>query len=100
MNKQTELKFPNRWGGPRKRAGRPRGTRVSHRARARFEKPTPVHVTVRVRRHVWNLRSARCYRRIGRCLELACGRLGLRVIEYSVLGNHVHLILDADSSEA
>jgi len=57
-----------------------------------------VHVTVRVRRHVWNLRSSRCYRRIGRCLERACGRLGLRVIEYAVLGNHVHFIVEADST--
>jgi REP element-mobilizing transposase RayT len=49
---------------------------------------------------VWNLRSRRCHRRIGECLEQACGRLGLRVIEYSVLGNHVHFIVEADDSVA
>ncbi|TMA21432.1 MAG: hypothetical protein E6J88_15785, partial [Deltaproteobacteria bacterium] len=65
-----------------------------------FAKPTPVHVTVRVRRHVWNLRSRRCYRRIAGCLEEAVGRFGLRVIEYSVLGNHIHLIVEANSAEA
>ena len=59
-----------------------------------------MHVTVRVRRHVWNLRSGRCCRRIARCLEDAAGRLGLRIIEYSVLGNHVHFIVEADDSDA
>ena len=57
-------------------------------------------MTVRVRRHVWSLRSGRCYRRIGRCLEQAAGRFGLRVIEYSVLGNHVHFVVEADDSRA
>lgn len=100
---QPELPFrkvKKRWGGEREGAGRPRGSRASHHARPRFEKPTPVHATVRVRRHVWNLRSRRSYRRIGECLEKACGRLGLRVIEYSVLGNHIHLIVEADDNLA
>lgn len=73
---------------------------MTHHSRPKFKKATPVHVTVRVRRHVWNLRSRRCYSRVGRCLEEAAGRFGLRVIEYSVLGNHVHFIVEADSSEA
>src|SRR5207244_7636675 len=33
-------------------------------------------------------------------LAEASGRLGLRVIEYSVLGNHVHFIVEADDTEA
>ena len=97
---QPDLPFKKSWGGRRERAGRPKGTRVSHHLRPRFDKPTPAHVTVRVRRHVWNLRSRRCFRRVGECLEQACGRFGLRVIEYSVLGNHIHLIVEADSTEA
>ncbi|MGZ6142276.1 MAG: transposase [Myxococcales bacterium] len=97
---QRDLPFPKPRGGKREGAGRPKGSRVSHHQRPRFGKATPVHVTVRVRRHVWNLRSRRCYRRIGECLEQAAGRFGLRVIEYSVLGDHVHLIVEADSAEA
>jgi putative transposase len=100
MNEQQELPFKRGRGGRRKGAGRRRGTRASHHARPRFEKPTPVHVTVRVRRHVWNLRSRRCHRRIAHCLEEAVGRFGLRVIEYSVLGNHIHLIVEADDAQA
>jgi putative transposase len=87
-------------GGPREGAGRKRGSRVSHHGRPKFARPTPVHVTVRVRGHVWNLRSRRCHRRISRCLEEAAGRFGLRVIEYAVLGNHVHLVVEADGAEA
>ena len=99
MARQTELPFRS-WGGRRKGAGRKRGTRASHHKRPRFARPTPVHVTLRVRRHVWNLRSRRCHLRIAGCLEQAAGRLGLRVIEYSVLGNHVHFIVEADDSES
>ena len=75
-----------------------RGTRASHHARPRFDKPTAVHVTVRMRWNVWNLRSRRCHSRISGCLEEALGRFGLRVIEYSVLGNHIHLIVEADDA--
>src|SRR6266571_7406987 len=99
MSVQQDLPFPRPRGGRRKGAGRKRGTRASHHARPQFEKPTPVHVTARVRRHVWNLRSRRCYRRIGDCLAEAAGRFGLRVIEYSVLGNHLLFIVEADDTE-
>jgi REP element-mobilizing transposase RayT len=57
-----------------------------------------VHVTLRVRRHVWNLRNSRCFRRIESCFRAACGRFGVRLIEFSVQGNHVHLIVEADDS--
>jgi REP element-mobilizing transposase RayT len=97
---QQSLPFPAGRGGRREGAGRKRGRRVSHRGRPKFARATPVHVSVRVRSHVWNLRSGRAYRRISKCLELALGKFGLRVIEYSVLGNHLHLIVEADSSES
>ncbi|MGZ6142840.1 MAG: transposase, partial [Myxococcales bacterium] len=100
MPRQTRLAFERRWGGKREGAGRPKGARVSHHERPRFARPTPVHVTARVRPHVWNLRSRRCHRRIAACLEAALGRFGLRVIEYAVLGNHVHFIVEADDAAA
>jgi REP-associated tyrosine transposase len=100
MTSRQQLPLIRLWGGKRRGAGRPPGGRASHHPRPRFGKPTPAHVTVRVRRHVWNLRSRRCHRRIEECLARACGRLGLRVIEYAVLGNHLHFIVEADDSEA
>src|SRR5882724_1676734 len=99
---QLSLTLPSR-GGRRRGAGRkPKGPRslVSHRARPRFEKPTPVLVTMRVDRHVWNLRSRRCFRAIAACFETSLGRFGLRLIEFSVLGNHLHLIVEADDTES
>jgi len=95
--RQRQLPFH---GGPRTGAGRPRGNRVSHHQRPHFARVTPVHVTLRVKQHVWNLRSARSWRRIRRAFEKARGRFGARLIEYSVQGNHLHLIVEADGSDA
>ena len=100
--KQLPLPLPRR-GGKRRGAGRKRkGPRalVSHRARSRFDKPTPVHVTLRVREEVWNLRSGRAFRRIRACFEKSCGRFGSRLVEFSVQGNHLHLIVEADSNQS
>ena len=99
---QLGLDFVQR-GGRRKGAGRKTtGSRalVSHKARPRFDKPAAVHVTVRFGEHVWNLRSQRSYRLIKACFADALGRFGLRIIQFSVQGNHVHLIVEADSSAA
>ena len=79
----------------RSHAGRPRGTRVSHAARPRFARRAPVHVTLRVRNTVWNLRSGRSFRRIRSAFEKARGRFGMRLIHFSVQGNHLHLIVEA-----
>jgi putative transposase len=49
---------------------------------------------------VWNLRSRRCFRVIETSLAEAKDRFGLRIIEFSVLGNHLHLVVEADSSAA
>ena len=54
---------------------------------------------MRVDRHVWNLRSRRCFG-FAACFETSLGRFGLRLIEFSVLGNHLHLIVEADDTES
>ena len=97
--RQEELRF-RQHGGRRKGAGRPRGSRVSHAGRPQFDRVTPAHVTLRVRAHVWNLRSGRSFRRIESCFAKARGRFGLRLIQFSVQGNHLHLIVEADCSAA
>ena len=100
---QLQLALPQ-WGGRRNGAGRKvaPGERagVSHKARPRFDKAAAVHVTLRVADHVWNLRSQRAFRRIEACLADALGRFGLRVVQFSVMGNHIHLIVEADSSRS
>ncbi len=91
------------WGGKRKNAGRkPSGERagVSHLSRERFARTLPVHVTVRMANHVYDLRTRRCFSVIGRALVAAGDRFGVRVVQFSVQGNHVHLVVEAASSEA
>ena len=102
MRGQLSLELPVR-GGKRTGAGRrPKGGRalVSHAARPRFSKATPVHVTLRVRQEVWNLRSARSWRRIRGAFANACGRFGMRLIQFSIQGNHIHLLVEADNDRA
>jgi REP element-mobilizing transposase RayT len=99
---QLALSLPQR-GGKRRGAGRkPQGRRagVSHKARPKFDKPAAIHVTLRVADDVWNLRSRRCFELIEACFADALGRFGLRIVEFTVLGNHMHLIVEADSDSA
>jgi len=91
------------WGGKRKRAGRkPNGDRagVSHLARERFGRLLPVHVTVRVASHVYNLRSRRCFSVLAKAFAKAAERLGMRIVQFSVQGNHVHVVVEAESNAA
>jgi REP element-mobilizing transposase RayT len=97
--RQQELKFKSH-GGRREGAGRPKGHRVSHAARARFEQPAALHITLRVAAHVWNLRSSRSWRVLRRCFGASRGRFGVRLIHFAVLGNHLHLIVEAEDSGA
>jgi len=99
MQAARQLEFPSH-GGRRAGAGRPRGHGVSHDARPHFDRASAAHVTLRVAEHVWNLRSGRCFRVIHAALAAAKDRFGLRVIHFAVLGNHFHLIVEADSSES
>src|SRR5262252_7815971 len=99
---QMVLPLPRR-GGKRRGAGRkPKGDKalVSHMARPRFDRVTPSHVTLRVKKGLPSLRSSRRFAAITACFGKARGRFGLRLVEFSVLGNHLHLIVEADSSEA
>jgi len=100
--RQGNLRFRT-WGGKRKGAGRkPKGDRagVSHRMRERLTGRHPVHVTMRVRKEVWNLRSRRAYRVIERALSRGASRFGMRLTHHSVQGNHLHLIVEANDARA
>jgi len=97
--KQLALQIPQR-GGKRKGAGRKRKAprpRVSHKARPRFDKAAAILVTLRIASGIWSLRTRRCFEVIEGCFAGAQERFGLRVIEFSVLGNHLHLLVEAES---
>ncbi len=91
------------WGGKRKGAGRkPKGERagVAHVERAVLAKRFPVHATWRMERGVWNLRTRRCFGVLQRAMYAGAVRFGFRLVHYSVMGNHVHLIVEAPDRRA
>ena len=55
-----------------------------------------MHVTLRVARHVYNLRSRRSFRVIEKALWASLGRFDTHVVQFTVLGNHIHLLVEAD----
>ena len=92
----------NTWGGVREGAGRkPKGEKagVPHRTRGPLASRYPLHLTWRMRDHVWNLRSRRSYKVIEAALFKALHLQGFRVVHYSVQGNHLHLIVEARDVE-
>lgn len=98
---QQELPLPH-WGGARKGAGRKRSSarpNVPHRPREQFRRGT-LHVTMRLRKEVWNLRTHRCFRALKRAFVRGCERFGYRVVEFSVQGNHIHLVVETAAHEA
>src|SRR3954468_15265979 len=86
------------WGGRRKGAGRkPAHGRagVAHVARPTLPARFPVHATWRMDARVWNLRTRRCFRVLERAMYAGAARFGFRLVHYSVMGNHVHLLVEA-----
>jgi REP element-mobilizing transposase RayT len=59
-----------------------------------------VHVTLRVREDVPSLRAKRLVRAVRRSLAKGCERGDFRVVHYSLMGNHAHLLVEADSRVA
>jgi putative transposase len=49
---------------------------------------------------VWNLRSRRCFSRLARSFERGRDRFGFRLVHFSVQGNHIHLVVEAQDEGA
>jgi len=104
MGRQLELALP-KWGGRRKGAGRPRTREhpglfepgVPHLRRADFAARNPIHVTLRVQPGVGYLRSRLRAKIIEEALRAVGGRM--RVVHYSIQGNHLHLIVEVESAQ-
>ena len=102
MDRQLTFDLPQ-WGGRRAGAGRPR-TRahpglerpgVPHLARPELSRHHPVHVTQRVQPGVGYLRG---HRRAQLIREALGAVRAIRVVHYSIQGNHLHLIVEADGA--
>jgi putative transposase len=99
---QLAFRLPT-WGGKRRRAGRkPNGTKagVSHLERQGFPSRHPVHVTLRALPGVGYLRGCRLFQAILAAIRGAQERFGVRIVHFSVQGNHLHLLVEADGAES
>ena len=97
---QEQFVFPNGWGGRRKGSGpKRRGERanVSHRTRVVFADRLPVEVTLRVQAGLPSLRGLREFTALRGAMTAGCEREGFRLVHFSVLSNHMHLIVEGDS---
>ena len=109
MQKQLMFEFPlpRVHGGARKGAGRKRQgkrAKVTHMARQPFGKTRGktrvLHVTCRVAEGLPGLRDRETAKLVMDYLAGHCEKVGFRVVEYSIQGNHCHLICEARDNEA
>jgi putative transposase len=89
-------------GGRREGAGRPRkaSAGVAHLRRETFPRKFPLHVTLRVREEVGNLRTDRRFRRIQRAFLYGGDRFGMRLNHFALQGGRIHLIVEARDRRA
>jgi REP element-mobilizing transposase RayT len=100
--RQGHLEFKS-WGGARKGAGRKREgkrARVAHAKRSTLKPSNPVHITLRIDDGLQNLRSRSEYATVREALVAGSDRFGMRLVEFAVLSNHLHLVCEADDERA
>ena len=97
--KQLEFEKVNGWGGARRGAGRPNlSEQVNHMRRPLIRENHPMHITMRLKPLPVSLRSKRMFKAVTRAVALASAR-GLRINQFSLLRNHLHLIVEVESNE-
>src|SRR5688572_33469309 len=103
---QMELALESRskWGGKRAGSGRKKSEKrigVSHEARQPHARRFPVHVTLRAVRVVGYLRAKKPFAVIREAMKAArqSEREGFRLVHFSVQGNHLHLIVEAEDAK-
>ncbi len=57
-------------------------------------------VTLKMKQRVWNLRTKRAFARLLPAFLAVCERFGMRLVHYSVQGDHIHLIVEAEHRHA
>jgi REP element-mobilizing transposase RayT len=100
--RQASFEFKTR-GGKRRGAGaKPKGrvAGVSHDARPKLDGRTPVHVTLRVSRVIPSLRSQALIKVVRGAFSAGKDRLGLRLVQYAVQPDHLHLVLEPEDKSA
>ena len=74
--------------------------RVPHRKRPTVEKSLAAHVTWKLVDGLRNLRFPEMMRVLERCFRAGKERFGFKLATYTVLSNHVHLIVTAPNDKA
>ncbi len=95
---QTDMAFPPGRGGKRPGAGRKRVAprpRVPHRKRAPLASRFPVHVTVRLTAGLPRLRGPGPSKILRHAFVHGCNKGVFRICQFSVQGNHIHLVCEA-----
>jgi REP element-mobilizing transposase RayT len=73
---------------------------VRHRSRADFRGRFPGHVTLKVREGLRSLRNGRIVRALQATLREACEQGHFRVVEFSIQGDHLHMLVEAADRKA
>jgi hypothetical protein len=73
---------------------------VPHVRRPALTATNPLHVTLRITEGLPSMREPVLLARIRRALRHGKDRFGLRVVHYSVQGNHLHLIVESSTRRA
>lgn len=91
-----------RRGGKRRGAGRkPTGRRAgdSHRKRPLLDGSQALHVVLRARSEIGNMRQPRIYKAIRDAMQFARQRGRIRIVHLSIQRDHLHLLVEADSKD-
>jgi REP-associated tyrosine transposase len=109
--RQLEMRFPTR-GGKRAGAGRkpnePGRPRLRHSKRPATQDRFPVHITKRMRADVPRLRKFELCRVLRRAFVHGCTKrvmvdgteVTFRICQFSIQGNHIHMICEASDQTA
>ena len=82
--------------------GRPRlhAKEIAHVRRPAVSAKLPLHVTVKMESHVWNLRTRRCFRIVEKALFATANQRRAQIVHFTVQGNHLHLLVEADDKRS
>jgi len=96
---QLGLGARGRRGGWREGSGRPskkEGEHLGHRTRPFLASRFPVHVTLKAVAGAPYLRRGICFRAVRSALAAGKQKPGFRLVHFTVQGNHLHFICEAD----
>lgn len=73
---------------------------VAHRSRPALASRFPLHVAMRVIERVGSLKESECYAALREAFAEGRERFGFRLTHFGVKGDQIHLIVEANDSEA